>query len=117
MGAVGVEKFHLARAQNLEAIVKVAAGCEVLRAEAGTRVVDFEEFDGLVGAIADCGLDICGVAAGGCGKRCKECEDRQETHRVKGIRTNGKASEGFRVRAKLNAEVLAGLKAKSCIPL
>ena len=94
VGAVGVEEFGGAGAQDFEAIVKVGAGCEVLCAEAGAGVVDFEEFDGLVGVIADGGLDVWGVAAGGCGEADQGYECEFETHRVKGIRVNPPTDQG-----------------------
>ena len=64
VGAVGVEEFHVAGAEDLEAVVEIGSGSEVLSAEAGAGVVDFEEFDGPAGAIADGGRDVRGVATG-----------------------------------------------------
>ena len=56
VGAVGVEEFHVAGAEDFEAVVEVGSGWECLSSEAGARVVDFEEFDGLSGSVADgCG--------------------------------------------------------------
>ena len=80
MDAVGVEKLGGAGAQDLEAIVEVAPGGEILCAEAGAGVVDFEEVDGVAGAIADCGLDVGGVTAGG-GEAGENGEREQRTHK------------------------------------
>ena len=66
VGAVGVEELHAAGAEDLEAVVEVGAGGEVLGAEAGAGVVDLEEFDGLAGLVADRGGDVGGVAAVSC---------------------------------------------------
>ena len=63
---VGVEELGPAFAEDLETVVEVGAGCEVLGAEAGAGVVDLEEFDGLAGAVADGRGDVRGVAAGRC---------------------------------------------------
>jgi hypothetical protein len=83
VGAVGVKKFGWAGAQDLEAIVEVCAGGQVLRAEAGAGVVDFEQLDGLAGAIADCGLNVGGVAAGG-SEAGEEGDREQRTHKDQG---------------------------------
>jgi hypothetical protein len=86
VGAVGVEELGGAFAEDLETVVKVGAGSEVLCAEAGAGVVDFDEFDGLGGVVADGGLDVGGAAAG-CGEKGADsgyCE--KVTHEVKGIR-------------------------------
>ena len=48
---VGVDELHSAFAENFEAIVKVGSGSEGLGPEAGTGVVDFDELDGLRGAV------------------------------------------------------------------
>jgi hypothetical protein len=80
MGAVGVEELHVAGAEDLEAVVEVGSGGEVLGAEAGAGVVDFEEFDGLGGVVADGGGDVGGVAAGCCDEGGEEREGGDRTH-------------------------------------
>src|ERR1700722_10809858 len=53
VSAVGVEEFHVAGAEDLEAVVEVGSWSEVFGAEAGARVVDFEESDWLGSVVAD----------------------------------------------------------------
>jgi hypothetical protein len=79
VGAVGVEKLHVAGADDFEAVVEVCAGGEGLSSEAGAGVVDFEEFDGLAGSVADGGGDVRGLAAG-CGDKAKCDDDGEKTH-------------------------------------
>lgn len=79
LGAVGVKDLHVAGAKNLEAVVEVGSGSEVLGPETGAGVIDFEEFDGTAGAIADGGGDVGGAAAGYCDKS-GECEGGDRTH-------------------------------------
>jgi hypothetical protein len=78
--AVGVEELQIAGAENLEAVVEVCAGGEVLRAKAGAGVIDFDELDGVGSAVADRRSDVGGVAAGRCDEAGEECEahERQE---------------------------------------
>ena len=66
MGAVGVEELQAAGPENLEAIVKVGSGGEVLGSEAGAGVVDLKQFDWSTGAVGDGGGDVVGVAASYC---------------------------------------------------
>ena len=63
-GDVGVGELHGTGAEDFEAVVEVCSGGEVLDAEAGAGVVDFDEGDGVGGAVADGGFDVGGVAAG-----------------------------------------------------
>jgi len=83
VGAVGVEKLGGAGAQDLEAIVIVCACGQVLCAEAGAGVVDFEELDRFARTVADCGLNVWGVAAGG-GEAGENGEREQRTHKGQG---------------------------------
>jgi len=80
MGAVGVEELHTAGAEYFETVVEVCAGGEILSAEAGAGVVDFEEFDGLSGVIADGRGDVGGVAAYWCEKSGEESEGWDPEH-------------------------------------
>jgi hypothetical protein len=63
VGAVGVEEFHVSGTDDLEAVLKVGSGSQIFGSEAGAGVVDFEELDGLGGAVADSCGDVGGVAA------------------------------------------------------
>jgi hypothetical protein len=85
VGAVGVEELGGAFAEDLETVVEDGAGGEVLSAEAGAGVVDFEEFDRLRGVVADGGFDVGGAAAGYC-EKCAHSDREKVTHEVKGIR-------------------------------
>src|SRR5258707_14599177 len=96
VGAVGVEKLHAAGAEDLEAVVEVGAGGKVLGAEAGAGVVDFEEFDGPAGAVADCGGDVRGMAAGCC-EEGGEGDSGDGTHESKGYQADW---GGFGCRAE-----------------
>jgi hypothetical protein len=89
VGAVGVEELHAAGAEDLEAIVEVGARGEVLGAEAGAGVVDFEEFDGLAGAVAYGGGDVGGVAAGCCNEGGEEREGGDRMHESQGYQPGG----------------------------
>ena len=53
-----------AAAAHLEAIVEGGSAVEMIEAEAGAGVVDFEELDGCAGAVLDGGVDVVGVTAG-----------------------------------------------------
>jgi hypothetical protein len=86
VGVVGIEDFHVAAAENLESVVEVCTGGEVLGAEAGAGIVDLEEFDGLRGVIADRSGDVRGMTASGGGKKAAERECEDGAHRVKTIR-------------------------------
>src|SRR6266700_8366329 len=90
VGAVGVGELHVAGAEDLEAVVEVCAGGEALGAEAGAGVVDFEEFDGPAGAVADGGDDVGGVAADGCDEGGEECEGGDRTHESQGYQAGGR---------------------------
>jgi hypothetical protein len=81
VGVVGVENLHIATAENLESIVEVRAGSEVLGAEAGAGIVDFEELDGLRGVVAHGSSDIGGVAAGGGGEKAAERKGKDGAHK------------------------------------
>ena len=87
LGGVGVDKLHVARAEDLEAVVEVCAGSEGLGSEAGAGVVDFEEAHGLGGAVAYRGFDVGGVAAGDDQDR-EKGKNAELTHGVKGIRAD-----------------------------
>ena len=75
--AGGVGKADIAGADDLEAVVKGGSGSEALGAETGAGVIDFEQVDGLAGAVDDDGGYVRGFAAddgkkdekGCCGKR------------------------------------------------
>jgi hypothetical protein len=82
VGAVGVEELHGAGAENLEAVVEVCAGGEVLGAEAGAGIVDLEELEGLRGVVAYSGFDVGGVAAGGDQEKAGERECEDGTHKA-----------------------------------
>ncbi len=70
----------VAGAEDLEAVVEVGSGGEGLGAEAGAGVVDFEEFDGLSGVVADGGGDVGGVAAGGGQQEAKSARESVVAH-------------------------------------
>jgi len=80
VGAIGVEELHVAGAEDFEAIVEVGSRGEGLRAEAGAWVVDFEELDGLRGAVADCCGNVRGVAACGGNEAGEKCESGDAAH-------------------------------------
>src|SRR5580700_8125432 len=60
--------------------MEVGAGSEILGAEAGAWVVDFEEFDWVAGAVADRSGDVGGVAAGSCDESGEQSEGGDRTH-------------------------------------
>lgn len=64
VGGVGVDELEVAGAEHLKAVGVGLAGVEGLGAEAGARVVDFDEADWLRAEITDRGVDIVRVAAG-----------------------------------------------------
>ncbi len=113
VGAVGVEELHGAGAEDLEAVVEVGAGGEGLGAEAGAGIVDFEEFDGVGGAVADRGYDVWGVAAGG-GDEGEDCEKRDAAHESQEYQAVwGCGWEGSGLTPQIRA-IFAGLEA--CAP-
>ena len=78
--AGGVGEADVAGADDLEAVVKDGPGSEALCAEAGAGVIDFEQVDGLVGAVDDdCGY--MGGLAAECGQENEEdcCCERTHT--------------------------------------
>jgi hypothetical protein len=83
-GGVGEDKFGGTVAENLEAVVEVLAGSEVLGAEAGGGVVDLDERNDLVGMVTDSRIDKRGVAAGERKQSDRRREETGKTHEVLG---------------------------------
>ena len=79
-GGSGVGEGDVASAEDLEAVVEVCAGSEALGAEAGTGVIEFEEIDGLGGAVADRGGDVGRAATDECDAG-EKSDDAEGTHR------------------------------------
>jgi|ERR1700733_7306717 len=88
---VGVEELGAAFAEDLETVVEVRTGSEILGAEAGAGVVDFEQLDGLRGVVADGGLDVRGAAAGGRENDDARGKSANGTHEFKSIKSIGGA--------------------------
>jgi len=53
MSIICVEKSYASRTENLEPVMKVGPWRKILRAKAGTRIVNFQEFNAFGSAIAD----------------------------------------------------------------
>ena len=79
-GGGGVGERDVSGAEDFEAVVEVCARSEALGAEAGAGVVEFEEIDGLGGAIADGGCDV-GRAAADERDAGEKSDDAERTHR------------------------------------
>jgi hypothetical protein len=86
MSIICVEKSHSSGTENLEPVMKIGSRLKILRAKAGTRIINFQEFDTLSGAIADRCRDVRGMTAGYSKKRCHYAEDEKPTHKNKAIR-------------------------------
>jgi len=80
MRLVGIGEAHLARTQNLESIAEIGSRSQMLGAEAGARIIDFKQKDGLASAIADSGLNVSGMASSDGEQTSEECKDAKGTH-------------------------------------
>jgi hypothetical protein len=79
-GRIGIGKVHVASSEDLESVVKVGSGSQVLRAEAGAGIVHFQQNERLAGVIADGCLNVGGVASGDDEKADEKSENAEVTH-------------------------------------
>ena len=84
MRVVGVEKLHATGAEDFEAVVKIGSGLKGLSAEAGAGVINFKNFDGLGGSVADCCGDVGRLATGGKDGCEEKCEGGKAAHESQG---------------------------------
>ncbi len=81
-----ISEGQLTGSEDLETIVEIRSGSEVLSAEAGAGIVDFEQKNGLAGVIADSRQHMGRMASGDGEQAGEERKNAKGTHELKGNR-------------------------------